>query len=450
MRDILRPIALSLVCAACAPRVPAPPPAMPPPHAAQAVSVSLPASAPRAPLSPPVAGPEPAPPLLEELKGLAASNNAFGLELFASIHAQQGNISLSPLSLSTALTMTWAGARGETAGEMKRVLHLDGTTDEVLALNRRLLVGYQDPGLKVTLRIENRLFGEKTYSFRQAYLDSMGPASGAPLEPLDFRHDAEASRLHINAWIAESTENRIKDLIPQGEVDGDTVLLLTNAIDFVGEWWLPFLKQNTRPAPFHVTAAESKDTPTMHLGISGHRAFVRFAATDGVKLLEMPYQGGALAMTLVLPEDIDGLKAVEARLSASTLDRWIAALAVNLVDVALPSFEINAATPLSLGPTLAALGMPLAFDAGKADFSGIAALRAPRLHLSRAFHKAFIKLDEKGTEAAAATALVAEGRSRRGKPKLEFHADHPFLFFLRDVRSGMILFMGRVQDPTKK
>jgi serpin B len=390
-----------------------------------------------------VVGPETPPPSADDLKGLAASNNAFGLDLFAKVRAQKGNLAISPLSLATALTMTWAGARGETAEQMKKVLHLEGTTEQALGLTGRLVASYQDPALKVTLRLANRLFGEKTFSFQQTYLDSLGTAFGAPLEPVDFRGAPEASRQHINAWVAEATEDRIKDLIPPGTVDANTRLALTNAIYFLGLWPVPFFQQNTKAAAFHPTPSESKDVPTMHIV---HE--FRFAATDGVKLLEMPYRGGALAMTLVLPDQQDGLEAVEARLGRATLDGWIAALAMVRVDVALPKFEINPPAPLALSKPLITLGMPLAFDPQKADLTGIA---PGGLHVSHVFHKAFIKLDEKGTEAAAASVVLVGGKSRRGPPppsKAEFHADHPFLFFLRDVRSGMILFMGRVSDPT--
>jgi serpin B len=384
-----------------------------------------------------------APPSSDELKGLARSDTAFGLDLFAKIRAQKGNLALSPLSLATALTMIWAGARGETAEQMKKVLHLSGTTEQALSLNGTLLASYQDPELKVTLRIANRLFVEKMYTLNPSYLDSTKTTFGAPIETVDFRHDADASRQHINAWIAASTQERIKDLFPPKSLDVNTCLVLANAIYFLGDWSVPFLKPSTAATPFHLTSAESHDVPTMHQADQ-----FRFAATDGVKLLEMPYEGGALAMTLVLPDQVDGLDAVEARLSPAILDSWFGALVADRVDIALPKFEIDPAASLALGDTLEALGMPFAFNPNKADFTGIA---TPSLYIDKVFHKAFVKLDEKRTEAVAATGVAGSyKRSGPPKPKAEFHADHPFLFFLRDVRSGMILFMGRVSDPTAK
>ncbi len=388
-----------------------------------------------------------APPASDDIKGFATSNNAFAFDLFAKLRARKGNLAISPLSISAALTMTWAGAQGETAEQMKKVLHLAGTPEQVLDVAARTLASYQGLGPNVTLRPANRLFGEKTYSFKQGYLDSMNATYGAPLEAIDFLHASTAGRQHINAWVASATQDRIQDLIPAGGLSPNTRLVLANAIYFLGAWSAPFSKAATAPAPFHLTASESKDVPTMHLASS-----FRFAVIDGVKLLEMPYQDGALAMTLVLPDPVDGLAAVEARLSQATLDAWLEARAGDYVDVKLPKLEIDPAGSLSLKEMLQALGMPLAFLAQKADFTGIGQPQGngSRLYIDEVFHKAFVKLDEQGTEAAAATAVTMGWKSRSGPPKAKFHADHPFLFFLRDVRSGMILFMGRVSDPTAK
>ena len=430
MRRLVFPLALSLACAACHPPLPETSPAVRTPPATQP---ALTYHDRMASLS------------SDEIQGLARSDNAFGLDLFAKLRAQKGNLAISPLSLSTALTMTWAGARGETAEQMKKVLHQSGTIEQALLLNGKVLAMYRDPELKVTLSIANRLFVEKAYALKPSYIDIMGTTFGAPVEPVDFSNDFEASRQHINAWIAAVTQERIKDLLPEKSLDPTTCLVLANAVYFLGGWSQPFSKQLTAAASFHPTASESHDVPTMH-----HADLFRFAATDGVKLLEMFYMGRALAMTLVLPDQVDGLDAVEARLSPATLDAWLGALATDRVDVALPKFEIDPADSLALGDTLKALGMPLAFDPNKANFTGIA---TPSLYIDKVFQKAFVKVDEKGTEAAAATAVVGKKMSAKGKPpppKVEFHADHPFLFFLRDVRSGMILFMGRVSDPTAK
>jgi serpin B len=448
MRRLVSLLAMFFLGGACHSPVPAAPAtiaASPP----QAPSTSPAGSA--APPAPPawVVRPDPPPPLADDLRGLAASNNAFGLDLFAKIRSQKGNLAISPLSLSTALTMTWAGARGETAEQMKKVLHQTGTIEQALFLNSKLLASYQEPDVKVTLYVANRLFGEKTYTFEPSYLSLTKTTFGASLEPVDFRNEFDASRQHINAWIASTTHERIKDLLPPKGVDDHTRLVLANAIYFLGGWSSRFSEQSTVGASFHFTPSSSHDVPTMH-----QAGQFRFAATDGVKLLEMFYEGRALAMTLVLPDQQGGLDAVEARLSPATLDAWFGALASLSVDVVLPKFQIDPASSLALRNTLEALGMPLAFTPKKADFTGITnpPVALDRLYMDDVFHKTFIRIDEKGTEATAATVVVMRNhkRSRPSPPKMEFHADHPFLFFLRDVRSGMILFMGRVSDPTAK
>ena len=300
----------------------------------------------------------------------------------------------------------------------------------------------------MTIRVANRLFGDKAYTFEPSYLGHVKTAFGAPLEPVDFRTGAEDARAHINGWVAQQTQDRIKDLIPAGGVDKKTRLVLTNAIYFLGDWEAPFEKNATQPATFYTTKTDKKDVPTMHDLVT-----LRYAAVDRVKVLDLPYQTGALALTVVLPDAVDGLDAVEARLTPAAMDKWFGALALGPVKVSLPKFKIEPATSLALRPTLDAMGMPLAFEGDKADFTGIANPPNPleRLHVDEVFHKAFVKVDEKGTEAAAATAVeVAAAPSAvaaKPPPAAEFKADHPFLFFLRDLRSGAILFMGRLSDP---
>jgi serpin B len=443
MRSFAPLLSLAFLLTACDPPTPAATSSsggapMPPPSASPVVTTD--SATPTAPVAPPAAG---------ELGALAKSNNALAVDLYGKARTQSGNLALSPISISTALTMTWGGAKGETAAQMKKVLHAEGEAAQAMDVSGKLLASLGGADSKVTLRVANRLFGEKTYTFDQGYLDRTKAAFGAPLEGLDFKHATDPSRLHINEWVAKQTQDRIKDLIPGGALTSDTRLVLTNAIYFLGDWMEPFTKEATRSAPFHTTASAASDVPTMN-----QVAHFRFAATDGVKVLEMPYQGGEVAMDFVLPDAPAGLDAVEKRLSTATLDAWIGAMKFDQVVVALPKFEINPATSLSLGDTLQQLGMPLAFDKDKADFTGIANPPSPadRLYISKVFHKAFVKLDEKGTEAAAATAVVMAraGAAMPTKPPSEFKADHPFLFVLRHVKSGAILFMGRVSDPAAK
>jgi serpin B len=457
MRPLLPLLLLPLACTGCEP------PATPTPPSPSSTTQTSSTSAPTPPAPPSVSADPTTTPSAEppspsydatrgdpspaELAALARSNNAFAFDFYAKVRAQQGNLAVSPLSISTALSMTWGGAKGETAAQMKKVLHAEGSAEQAMDAAGKLLNSLESPAQKVTLRVKNRLFGEKSYSFEQSYLDRTKAAFGAPMEALDFKNAFEPARAHINGWVQKETANRIKDLIPAGGLDAETRLVLTNAIYFLADWEDPFDKSQTRPVAFHPTPSTSKDVPTMH-----QAEHFKFAQTDGVKVLEMPYQGGRFAMTLVLPDAADGLDAVEKRLSSTVFEGWVKALNGERVMVALPRFEINPKGSLSLGDILTGLGMPLAFDRERADFTGIANPPRPadRLYISKVFHKAFVKLDEKGTEAAAATAVVMAraGAAPPSKPPAEFRADHPFLFFLRDVRSGMILFAGRVNDPS--
>jgi serpin B len=361
--------------------------------------------------------------------------NAFGFDLYGQLRARPGNLALSPASIAVALTMAWAGAGGETATQMRKVLHLEGDRGAALAAAGGLLARSD----KLTLVAANRLFGEQSYRFAPAYLDALRAGFGAPLEAVDFAGAPDATRRHINAWVAAATKDRIKDLLPDQSILPTTKLVIANAIYFLADWARPFKKEATAPAPFHVSATAAHDVPMMR-----QTASFRYAATGGVKLLEMEYEGGDAAMLLVLPDAVDGLAAVEADLGPARLAAWLGALAQTRVAVALPRVTIDPGA-LALVEPLRALGMPLAFDRAKADFSGMTA--KPDLYITHVFHKAFVKIDEKGTEAAAATAVVMGPRGAPAAQPEHFDADHPFLFLLRDTRSGAVLFIGRVADP---
>ncbi|WP_437965607.1 serpin family protein [Sorangium sp. So ce260] len=392
--------------------------------------------------------PQPSSPSPEQARTLAASSNAFAMDLYARLRRQRGNLAVSPASLSLALAMTWAGAKGVTAAEMANVLHLSADQDQVLDGASRQLSDWHDRRRAAyTLRAANRLFGEQSYPFARSFIEKTGDAFSAPLEPTDFAGAAEASRARINAWVARETNDRIKHVIPPKGVDRMTLLVLVNALYFRGTWASAFSEQQTRPAPFFATPRRPKDVPTMH-----QEASFGYAAVDGLRVLEMPYIGEDLAMTFVLPDAKDGLDALEQRLTSEKLSSWIAAVTRNRVLVWIPRFEIDASEPLALSEHLIGLGMKLAFDPLRADFTGMASPTglAGRLFVDEVFHKVFVKVDEKGTEAAAASAVTVRAISSSTMPPPEFRADHPFLFFLRDLRSGMILFMGRVADPTGK
>ncbi|WP_437756162.1 serpin family protein [Sorangium sp. So ce1389] len=391
--------------------------------------------------------PQPSPLSSEQARTLAANSNAFAMDLYARLRKQQGNLAVSPASISLALAMTWAGARGTTAAEMASVLHVSDDREQVLDSASRQLSDWNDRRrTEYTMRTANRLFGEQSYPFNPSFLGMTGKAFGAPLEPVDFLGAADASRARINAWVAKETNDRIKGLIPPDGVDDQTRLVLVNALYFRGSWGSAFPEQLTRPAPFFTSPQRAKDVPTMN-----QEASFQYAAVDGLRLLEMRYLGGDFAMTFVLPDAKGGLDALEQRLTSDRLASWIAAATPSTVRVSIPRFEIDAGEALSLRKHLIGLGMKLAFDPNQADFTGIASPSGlnPRLFVDDVFHKVFVKVDEKGTEAAAASGVTIRAISSSNTPPPEFRADHPFLFFLRDLRSGMIVFMGRVSDPTK-
>ncbi|WP_394828255.1 serpin family protein [Pendulispora albinea] len=417
--------------------------------ASETVQTTPPANASAMPPTDPTPGThDPAPAATgDALARLAKDSNAFGFDLYQRVRAQKGNLVVSPASITTALSMAWGGAKGDTADQMKKALHFDGTQTEVMQAAGKLSSSLTDPSRPIKFRIANRLFGEKTYKFEPAYLETTKVNYGAPLEAVDFIKGFEPARARINGWVEDQTEKRIKNLIPPNALTKDTRLVLVNAIYFLGDWQSPFDKESTKPGPFQLTATSKKDVPTMH-----NELHVRYAEQNGVKAVELPYKGNNMSMLVVVPDKVDGLEPVEKSLDNAKLDGLVSALKSETVNVSLPKFEINPAESLSLGDRLKEMGMVLAFDRTRADFTGMANPPSPedRLYISKVFHKAFIRVDEKGTEAAAATATVMMRATSMPLKVVSFKADHPFLFFIRDNATGMILFSGRVADPSAK
>ncbi|HWO25107.1 MAG TPA: serpin family protein [Kofleriaceae bacterium] len=392
---------------------------------------------------------QPAPPTAPapsaaEAAVLAKASNSFGLDLWARLRTAPGNLAISPASISTALAMTWGGAKGETAAEMKQSMRLPLDADAAVTAWGKLGGALQAPSRALKLRIANRLFGEQSYKFEAPYLEKTKAAYGAPLEPIDFMKAPDPARAHINQWVADQTEQRIKDLLPPRSILSDTRLVLVNAIYFLADWQDPFERASTSEQPFSL--APGKTTPAM---LMRRRGNYWMAKADGAAVLELPYAGGDTSMLVVLPDKVDGLAAVEKSLDAGKVAAWLAALAPQEVLVWLPRFVIDPPEALELAKPLKALGMTRAFDRERADFTGIANPPKPadRLYIGKVFHKAFVKVDEKGTEAAAATAVVMPKAGAAPRPVPELKADHPFLFFIVDKASGLVLFMGRVAEP---
>jgi serpin B len=380
-------------------------------------------------------------------KGLAEGNAAFAMALYQHVQADNPNLVFSPASISTALAMAFAGARGQTETEMAAALRfglpqarLHPALNELTAALASRGEGKKGAdGQPFRLKIVNTTWAQKDFDFLPGYLDVLAVSYGAGVNLLDFRAAFEPSRLIINRWVADQTEQRIKDLLPMGSITDETRLVLTNAVYFNAAWKSPFIRK-TEDAAFTRADGSKVQVPMM-----SHKDQFRAGVVSGLATaVALPYDDDRLSMLLVLP-DPGKLAALESQLGSTGLGPIDAALVDQVVVLDMPRFKFE--TPLGLNDALKALGMPLAFDRDRADFSGISGVP---LYIAAVLHKAFIAVAEKGTEAAAATAVViAEPTSAPVQPPLAIRADRPFLFFIRDDASGAILFMGRVADPSR-
>jgi len=367
----------------------------------------------------------------------AESVNAFALDLYARLGKDDGNLFFSPASIAYALAMTRTGAEGETAAQMDRVLHLSPNDPDMPADFGRLMATLNDEDSGVTLSLANRLFGEESFRFRGSFLTGLERHFDAELEAMDFRNSAEESRIHINDWVAARTEDRIRDLLPGGSLTSATRLVLVNAIYFLGNWQTTFPADATVEGPFNSAGGEARNVPLMNL--TGH---FRYAEESGLQVLALPYDGGNYDMVILLPAPGAGLAALETRLSSDDLARWLATPQSREVRVTLPRMKL--AGEASLGRVLAGMGMPLAFSR-QANFGGMA--DGGELAIDEVVHKAWIEVDEEGTEAAAATGVIMRTTSVSPDQPAVFRADRPFLFAIRHRQSGAILFMGRFSEP---
>ncbi len=369
-------------------------------------------------------------------------NNAFAVDLYGHLRQQKGNLFFSPESISTAFAMADAGARGQTAAEMARVFHFTLPPDRLHPAMGALLAGMNAPNHGYELRVADALWAQQDARFLPGYFDLMQRDYGADFHRVDFKTQPEAVRGTINQWVEQQTNNKIQNLIGPGVLTPLTRLVLTNAIYFKGTWRDPFEKAATQDGEFRFSAAQTATVPLMHRTGSGYRYY------DGgtFQELELPYDGD-LAMVVLLPKETDGLSGLEQRFTATAAQEWVGKLApVQKVILTFPHFTMT--QQFELSGTLAAMGMPQAFTPA-ADFSGMTG--KPEFSISAAIHKAFIDVNEQGTEAAAATSTVmvatAMLRPAQEPPPIVFRADHPFLFMIRDTKTGGILFMGRIEDP---
>jgi serpin B len=393
----------------------------------------------------------------------ASAINSIGLDLLRQTGRSNENALLSPYSIETALAMTYAGADGKTREEMARVLHLPGDDAQVAKafaalgdqLNQIVQQSVQradamkkygastDP---ITLAVANRLFGQEGFEFRPAFLELVKTNYHAPFEAMDFGKNSAGATKAINDWVAQQTKERIKDLIPSGALNDLTRLVLVNAIYMKVPWADPFPESATKPLPFHPGAGAPVEVPTM----TTEKSF-GYTKSNGLTVVSIPYHARDLQFLIILPDDVNGLAKVEAALTADKLAGW-AKLPNQQVRLFLPKFKMQPPT-LPLGDALQKLGMTTAFDKppGSANFDKMAPRHLPNdyLYISDVFHKTFISVDEKGTEAAAATAvaMLAAGIEMRPPQAIEVKVDHPFIFAIQHRASGACLFLGHVVDP---
>ncbi len=375
-----------------------------------------------------------------ELETFVSDNTAFAAELYRAVRGTPGNLFMSPHSISTALAMTYAGANGNTATEMAATLRFTLPDAQLHAAFNKLDLELASRAANATgdtipfrLTTANAIFGQRDKTFLSPFLDALAVNYGAGLRVMDFITDPDGARLAINDWVEDKTNDRIEDLLPDGSITNDTRLVLTNAIYFSAAWEEPFLASETAARPFQLGDGTTISVPSLH------QAHERgYGAGDGYQAAELPYDGGQLSMIVVVPDD---LAAFEASLDAGLIGTIVDSISTHMLDLTLPKFKFDA--PLPLKDVLVELGMVDAFTDGAADFSRIDGTRD--LLITDVLHKGFVSIDEKGTEAAAATAVVV-GTTSVPQPAT-LVVDKPFVFFIRDRPTGAILFVGRVVDP---
>jgi len=411
-------------------------------HAAVLALLTAPEIIPAQPSRP--QGPAPPPAATANRVEAVKGSNAFAVDLYAHLRAQPGNLFFSPESISTAFAMAYAGARGHTASEMQRVFHFTLPAAQLHPAMGGLLAAMNAPHNGYQLRVADALWAEQSASFLPGYMKLVQSDYAAGFHRVNFKSSREAVRNAINQWVEKQTDNKIQNLIGPGVLTPATRLVLTNAIYFKGTWLNTFENASTQNEEFHTSAAQFVMAPLMHRTGS-------YSYFDGgtFQALELPYEGGDLSMDVLLPKSNDGLPALEESFTNAAIGDWLEKLQpVDKVILTFPRFTMT--QEFELSSALSAMGMPQAFGSS-ADFSGMTG--KPDFTISAAIHKAYIDVNEQGTEAAAATSIIMRATAARvpfpEPPPVVFRADHPFLFLIRDNKSGAILFLGRVTDPTK-
>lgn len=372
-----------------------------------------------------------------ELENSTCGNDAFAFNLYQHLRKEEGNLFFSPFSLTTALAMTWAGARGETESQMASVLSFEQGQEQTHASFADLLAKLAEAeAAGIQLKTANFIWPQTGHPFLDSFLEVVRNRYRVAVQALDYQSDPEKARGIINQWVEQKTESKIKELIPGGLLDTLTRLVLTNAIYFKGDWAGQFDAKATRQAGFFAPHGQ------LRVPMMTRQGEYRYSETRETQILELPYTGGTLSMLIFLPRAKDGLPNLENQLSQDFFSKQTQNLFEGALTVQLPKFKMESF--FRLKETLIAMGMPDAFDAEKADFSGMDGRKW--LTIAHVLHKAFVEVNETGSEAAAASAVIIKGRAA-AVPSPVFRADHPFLFFIRENQTGSILFMGRLLKP---
>ncbi|XP_041863172.1 leukocyte elastase inhibitor-like isoform X3 [Melanotaenia boesemani] len=383
---------------------------------------------------------------LSDMAAISSSNTEFSLELLRTLSQANptGNIFVSPLSISSALAMVYLGAKGDTAAQMAKALSFKSSEDIVHADFQSLNADINSPSASYILKLANRLYGENTSKFLPKFLEATLKYYQADLKAVDFIGAPEACRAEINTWVEQQTENKIKDLLKPGTVTAMTRLALVNAIYFKGNWMNRFDVANTKEMTFKVNQNETKTVQMMY---QMKKLPYNYIADHGLQILELPYVDEELSMFILLPQEStdgsDPLLKLEKELTQERLNEWTNRDNMDThseVLIHLPKFKLE--EDYELNEPLAQMGMADVFSAAKADLSGMNGDGG--LFLSTVAHKAFVEVNEEGTEAAAATAGMIAFCMLREE---HFTADHPFLFFIRHNKTKSILFLGRFSSP---
>ena len=366
------------------------------------------------------------------------ANNRFAINLYSQYKSEEGNIFFSPFSISTAMAMVYEGAEGKTAKEIKSVFGFPKYDNSRRNQYSDLLSEINKKDKEYALKTANALWAEQDFNFLDKYLTTVEKYYGGKTTNLDFKNEPDTSRLIINNWVEDKTNNKIKDLLPEGVINPNTRLVLTNAIYFKAKWLTQFDADKTRDMNFRVNPDKSIKVPMMQR--TDRKSIFNYTQNEDLQILEMPYAGEDLSMLILLPFD-DDIEALENSFTIEKLTEWKKSLRKRRVKIYIPKFKFE--TKYFMKNTLSDLGMPTAFT-NSADFSGMTGTKD--LKIDKVIHQAFIEVNEEGTEAAAATGVTMMKHSKP-PPTPIFKADHPFIFIIQHNETGNILFMGRVSNP---